>query len=116
MNKYHVAPRGRRTVDGIVFDSKAEANRYLELRLLETAGEIKDLELQPSYSLLEPYVRPDGKKDRGIIYRADFRYLDLKTNRIIVEDVKGAVTDVYRLKKKLLLALYPDINFVEVKV
>ena len=103
-----------RTMDGIVFASKAEMFRYAELRMLERAGRIKDLELQPSYTLMEGYVR-DGAKVRPIIYRADFRYLDTKTSRIIVEDCKGFSTEIFKLKKKMFLSKYPDINFTEVK-
>lgn len=115
MSKYHVSPVAERTIHGYTFDSKAEMHRYLELAMCQRAGEIEDLELQPEYVLLDGYVR-NGKKVRPIVYCADFRYLDLRTNRIIVEDVKGAQTAVYKLKKKMLLARYPDINFREVKV
>lgn len=101
--RYRVASADRRTVDGITFDSLAEARRYSELRLMERAGEIAQLELQPVYLL-----------HAGIKYRADFRYRD-KDGREVVEDVKGHLTDVYRLKKKLLLADYSEIDFREVK-
>lgn len=76
--------------------------------------EIRDLELQPEYVLQEAYVR-DGKKIRAITYYADFRYLDLRTNRIVVEDCKGMRTEIYKMKKKMLLCRYPEINFQEVK-
>lgn len=102
----------RRTeVDGIDFDSAAEAARYVELRVLQAAGDILDLELQPSYTLVPPFTTERGEKVRAIVYRADFRYLDARTNRRIVEGVK---TDVYKIKRKLLLWRYPDINFVEI--
>ncbi len=109
-----VSSKESRTLDGITFASKAEMARYAELKMLEKAGLIRDLEVQPVYVLQEGYVWR-GEKIRPIIYRADFRYLDLRTNRIIVEDVKGMHTEVYKLKKKLLLKRYPDINFVEVR-
>lgn len=115
MNKYHVAPAEARTAHGRTFDSKAEMRRYLELCMLERAGEIKDLEIQPEYVLLAPFTHRNGTKSRGIKYRADFRYLDLRTNRIIVEDVKGCRTETYMIKRTLLLWKYPDLNFVEVK-
>jgi len=105
----------RRTeVDGIDFDSAAEAARYVELRVLQAAGDILDLELQPSYTLVPPFTTERGEKVRAIVYRADFRYLDARTNRRIVEDVKGMKTDVYKIKRKLLLWRHPDINFVEI--
>lgn len=114
-NKYHVAAAPDRTIDGIRFDSRAEMQRYLELRMLERAGQIKDLERQVEYVLVPKHVRKDGSKCLGIVYLADFRYLDLRTNRVVVEDVKGALTEAYRLKRTLLLFRYPDLNFVEVR-
>lgn len=112
--RIRVSDRVLRTYDGIVFASRAEMKRYCELRMMERAGLIKDLELQPVYILLSPFMYR-GRKIQGITYRADFRYLDTRINRNIVEDVKGHITDIYCLKKKLLLAKYPDINFVEVE-
>lgn len=109
------APEAR-TMDGITFDSKAEMNRYWELRVLEKQGLIADLELQPEYVLQEAFIH-NGKKIQAIKYRADFRYLDTLRKRIVVEDVKAKTyqTEIYKLKKKLLLKRYPDMNFVEVK-
>lgn len=107
-----VAPKEERTRDGITFASKAEMQRYAELRLMELAGKIKNLEVQPSFILQEPYMR-DGKLIRGISYRADFRYYDHERGKRIVEDWKGMRTEVYRLKKKLLLKRYPDMIFIE---
>ena len=101
------------TIDGVTFDSKKEAARYQELRLMERAGLIKDLELQPEYELIGAYRRQDGKWIQAIKYRADFRYLDTQTCKRIVEDVKGMQTQVYLIKKKILLWKYPDINFIE---
>ena len=70
MSKY----RNRKTtIDGIAFDSKAEARRYAELKLLERAGEIKDLELQPKYRLLDGFKK-NGKTYRPIDYIDEFRY------------------------------------------
>jgi len=92
-------------VDGIMFDSKREAARYMELRLLERAGEIKNLELQPAFE-----CRIDGKKI--CTYKADFRYFTAK--ECVVEDVKGMKTPVYRLKKKLVEALFPGVKIQEV--
>lgn len=88
-------------VDGITFDSKAEARRYMDLRLLERAGEIANLTRQ------EPFVCKVG--DTGIVvctYRADFSYWDVKQKRTRVEDVKGFDTPVSKLKRKLVHACY----------
>jgi hypothetical protein len=93
------------TVEGIIFDSKKEANRYLELKLLEKAGQIKDLELQPKFELL-PTVRRNGKTYRKCTYIADFKYFDIKESKYIVEDVKGFKTKEFRLKEKMFVAKY----------
>lgn len=85
-------------VDGISFDSKAEARRYGELKLLERAGEIRDLELQPKFDL---FGIGAGKI---CTYKADFKYNDLTTFCLVVEDVKSPSTakeKAYRLKAKL---------------
>lgn len=99
-------------VDGIRFDSKLEAERYRELRLLEKAGAIKELELQPKFRLL-PTFRKNGKTYRGITYIADFAYYD-KDERYIVEDVKGYKTKEYQIKRKLFEYIFPDYTLTEV--
>ena len=100
-------------IDGISFDSKREGNRYLELKLLERAGKIKDLELQHQYEL-QPSFKKNGKTIRAITYVADFTYFDLERMRIVVEDVKGFKTDVYMLKRKLFEYKFPELTIVEV--
>ena len=86
-------------VDGIIFDSKKEAARYSELKILLKAGLIFDLELQPVYEIQPSYKR-QGKTVRAIKYLADFRYKE--NGKMVVEDVKGFKTDMYKLKKKLV--------------
>lgn len=103
----------RTTIDGVEFDSQAEAARYVELRLLLNAGIISNLELQPKYVLVAKFTTRSGEKIRELSYVADFRYVDGPTGKTIVEDVKGMKTEVYKIKKKLLLWRYPDINFIE---
>ena len=103
MSKYHAI---KTEVDGRVFASRAEARRYSELCLLEKAGEIKRLETQPVYPIVV-----NGKKI--CTYIADFRYFDSGFSREIIEDVKGMKTPVYRLKKKLVEALY-NITITEI--
>ena len=88
------------TVDGIVFDSKREAARYVELRDLERAGKIRDLKRQVRFELISAF-ECDGKHYRPTTYIADFTYTDCETGKGIVEDVKGVRTDVYRLKAKM---------------
>lgn len=101
MQKY----RARKTeVDGIVFDSKLEARRYRELKLLEKAGEISDLQLQVKYELI-PAQRLDGKVvERALNYVADFVYLE--NNKWVVEDTKGVRTRDYIIKRKLMLYVH----------
>lgn len=86
-------------VDNITFDSKKEAARYCELKLLERAKAISNLQLQVSYILI-----PKSKYGRAIKYVADFVYEE--NNQVIVEDVKGVKTPVYRLKKRLMAEQY----------
>lgn len=103
--------RGRQTfkygnvktvVDGIKFDSKHEATRYVELKYMERVGLIRDLQLQVPFELI-PAQRENGKVvERAVKYIADFVYYD-KDGNIVVEDAKGIKTDSYKLKKKMLL-------------
>ena len=98
-------------IDGITFDSKREAERYCELRLLQRGGMITDLQLQPRF-LIQPSYKKNGKTVRSIEYVADFMYRD-KSGNTVVEDAKGMKTDVYKLKKKLVEYKY-DLTINEV--
>lgn len=94
------------TVDGQVFDSKKEASRYEELRLLEKAGAIKDLRTQVKFKLI-PAQRDEatGKViERECSYKADFVYEE--DGKTVVEDVKGFRTKEYVVKRKLMLWRY----------
>lgn len=99
-------------VDGIKFDSKKEAERYKELVLMQEAGEIKGLLLQPVYILQEKFIDNQGIKHKAITYKADFSYL--KDIKEIVEDVKGFETDVFKIKEKLFLKRYPELIFKKI--
>lgn len=101
-------------VNGIQFDSKKEASRYVELKLLQKAGVIKDLTLQPKFLLQEGFRDSIGENHRQIKYIADFKYFDIEKNCTVIEDVKGMKTDVYKLKKKLFLYKYRDLIFREI--
>lgn len=112
------------TVDGIEFDSKKEARRYEELKLLQRAGKITDLQLQKEYELIpaqyETFQRygksgirlRDGERcvERRCVYVADFAYI--KDGQQIVEDVKGyrdpasAAYAKFVIKRKLMLWHY----------
>lgn len=108
MSKY----KSRKTiVNGIPFDSKKEAGRFGELILLSKSGEIKDLKLQPEFTIQEAFKTPEGEAVRAIKYRADFSYLrrvkegpDTRWERV-VEDVKGYRTKDYEIKRKLMLGI-----------
>jgi hypothetical protein len=94
--KYHNKPTD---VDGLRFDSRAEANRYGELKLLLLGGAITDLTIHPRWPL----------RVNGVVvgtYVGDFAYSDVASGRFIIEDVKVARTAVYLLKRKLMLALH----------
>ena len=104
------------TVDGITFDSKHEATRYLELKMLEKAGKIYDLQRQVKFVLVPAQYEPDTVGPRGgkikgkliekeLSYYADFVYFDEETKETVVEDAKGVRTPEYVIKRKLLLWL-----------
>lgn len=90
-----------RTLDGILFGSIKEMKFYADLKLMERAGEIKDLKLQPMFVLQEGFINGNGEKIRPIKYIADFMFWDNKHERIRIIDCKGKKTDVYKLKKKM---------------
>jgi hypothetical protein len=95
-------PAKRTTVDGITFDSKREAKRYGELRLLERAGEIVLLNVQPAFP-----VEINGKP--LCTYTADFAYFDVRKQERVIEDVKSSGTrkdTAYRLRKKAAELFY----------
>lgn len=107
-------------VDGITFDSRKEANRYLELKLLQRAGEISDLQLQVEFELIpnqyatEERYGKNGRRltdkqillERKCCYVADFVYTDKRTGEKVVEDCKGLRLETYKIKKKLMLYRY----------
>lgn len=118
-NKYRAV---KTVVDGIRFDSKAEAKRYGELKLLEKAGKIISLAVHPKYDLTV----------NGVLiatYKADFSYQQLRAAYTLtqacqwwqecVEDVKSAPTASRRdfiLIRKLMKAIHGiDIELIGVR-
>lgn len=98
-----MAKYGNRKVihDGIEFDSMKEAHRYCELKLMQRAGLISDLQLQVQYELI-PTQRIDGKlAEKAVNYVADFVYK--QNGQTVVEDTKGMRTREYIIKRKLML-------------
>ena len=118
-SKYH---NRKIEINGIRFDSRKEAQRYVQLMNAMRLGAIKDLRLQVDFTIQEAYTDCQGKRIRAIRYRADFAYnltgefptgisaddRDLWRRYYIagvdtiVEDVKGVKTQVYKLKEKLI--------------
>ena len=99
MSKYHAQ---KTTVFGITFDSKKEAERYLYLRSLLKRGEIQNLQRQVKFVLIPTQRDENGKlleKERS--YYADFVYY--QNGQMIVEDVKGMKTELYKLKRAMML-------------
>lgn len=108
-------------IDGIKFDSKKEAKRYQELKMLEQAGHITDLKRQAKYVLIPAQYEPtsevytkgkeSGKLKKGRLierecaYYADFVY-STKGGELVVEDTKGVKTPEYIIKRKLMLYVH----------
>ena len=99
-SKYHAK---KTVMDGITFDSRKEADRYLALKGMEEDGAIEGLRRQVRYELI-PAFDVDGRHYRPVYYVADFVYVE--DGKEIVEDVKGMRTDVYKLKSKLFARRY----------
>ena len=95
-NKYGAK---RTVIDGVLFDSKAEATYYTALKMREKAGEVSAVELQRPFSLLGP------KGELICTYKADFCFWDHKADRFRVVDVKGVETSVFKLKRKMMRIL-----------
>lgn len=103
----------RTEVDGIVFASKKEAKRYSELKLLEKAGDISHLEIQPRIKLFSGDVPVKFDSGRQAVYVADFRYFDKRLDARVTEDVKGTRTPEYKLKKAFVQAQFPGLKILE---
>ncbi len=96
----------RTVVDGITFSSKKEAKRFSELKLMEKAGKICNLELQPEYPIFISGIKVAS-------YFGDFRYCFCEQGEWIIEDVKGMRTPLYKFKKRCVEAQY-GIEITEV--
>lgn len=98
---------------GETFDSKKELVRYQELKLLERAGKVKNLQTQVKYILIPSQKRNGKVVERECAYKADFVYQDAETGELVVEDTKGFKTKDYIIKRKLMLSVY-DIRIREI--
>ena len=103
MTKYNSR---RVTIDGYTFDSVRESQRYGELKLMEKAGEIRNLDVHPEIEL-QPRFFYLGERIRAIKYEADFSYVE--NGMKVFEDLKGCETQLFRVKWKMLL--YQFRNF-----
>ena len=101
-NKFNRATEKDRTYKNIKFDSRAEMFRYIDLELLVRTKKISKLKRQVKFILLPSFTINKNKKYSGITYIADFTYFENKIK--IIEDYKGYITPLYKLKKKLLLS------------
>lgn len=94
-----------------MFDSKREAQRYVELKQMAKAGAIEGLILQPRFEL-QPAYKKNGENKRKIEYVADFMYT--QNGETVVEDVKGVRTPVYKMKKKIFEYVYSNLTITEI--
>ena len=102
MSKYNAQ---KTTVDGITYDSRKEAQRAQELRLMLRAGVISNLREQVPYELIPAQKNEYGKViERAVVYKADFVYEE--KGKTVVEDTKGVRTKEYVIKRKLMLYEY----------
>lgn len=104
-------------IDWIKFDSKKEAKRWGELKIMQTAWKIARLDTQPKYLLQEWYRDKEWVKIREINYIADFSYYDILNDRKVVEDVKASkfmLTEAFKIKWKIVQYKYPELYFVTV--
>lgn len=97
-------------IDGIRFASGKEGRRYVDLAMLQRGGLIADLELQPQYPIdvVEITAGAGAELIHCGVYTADFRYVDLETGEVVIEDVKSDATRTtdYRLRKRLIEAIH----------
>lgn len=98
-------------IDGHKFDSKLEAQYYMFLKYKKEQGKIKDFSSQPRYTLQETFKR-DGKTYGSITYIADFEVLHNDGSTQVI-DVKGMMTDVFKIKAKLFTKLYGKLYLVK---
>lgn len=113
-NKYNA----RRTeVDGIIFDSGAEARRYRELKMMEDAGLISRLQRQVSFTLQDAFIDNEGRRCREVRYTADFTYQVAYQDRwiTVIEDVKSRATakgEAFRIRWRLLQKQFESDSLV----
>lgn len=123
MNRLHLKPKLKAktkfnnqmiNVDNKLFKSKFEATRYAELKMLEKNNEISDLKTQVPFIILDEFTDNTGIKHSCVKYYADFTYY--RNGVFVIEETKGFTTDVYKLKRKLIIKMIdqmPNTFFYE---
>lgn len=106
MSKFH---NKKTIVEGILFDSQMESHYYLYLKELKEQGVVVDFKLQPVFILQEGFSK-DGKRIQPIKYIADFE-VTYNDGHVEIIDVKGKITEAFRIKRKILLYKYRDVDF-----
>lgn len=101
--EYH---RTQVALDGYLFDSETECRYYKHLLELGERDLIADIEVKPSFVLIPPFEWC-GHKENGMVYTPDFSYIELKTNTRVYIEVKGVLTDEFRLRLKIWKWLHP---------
>lgn len=107
-NKYNAR---KTTVCGYTFDSRREAEIYLDLLSRKQAGEVLRIGLQPQYTLLEGFTDNQGNRQKAITYTADF-FVTFADGHSEVIEVKGMRTRDYLLRKKLFLHMMRDTDII----
>ena len=100
-------------IHGHCFASQKEATRYLLLKQRERDGEITDLELQPRFDFVINSAPVKMKNGQTARYTADFAYRE--NGKRVVEEVKGYITQDYRLRVAIFKHIYPHVEFREVR-
>ena len=97
-------------INDIIFDSVMEARYYVYLLDEKAYGNIESFEMQKTYELIPSIKDKNGKKHRATTYIADF-VIKYKNGVESVIDIKGKKTEVFKIKEKMLLYFYPEIDF-----
>ncbi|MDU3410115.1 DUF1064 domain-containing protein [Clostridium sp.] len=112
MAKYNKYRNIKVEEDGFKFDSKVERDYYLHIKDLKSKGIVEDFKMQEKYLLQEKF-KYKNESIREINYMADFVVLYSDGHEEVV-DIKGSlfsVDSVFKVKRKLLIHRYPEINF-----
>lgn len=99
-------------VQGVKYDSKKEAKITQEILLLEKAGKVRDVVLKPKFDFKIEGETIRYASGRPLTYTADVQYFDIEKDKLIVVDIKGFETDVFKIKR----ALMKHINLIDIEI